>query len=463
MNTRKAFLALVAVAGVALATPAASASAASASVADLDPGALVRVININPSTGGDITEVTLGDNVPQALVFGSATTFVRMPPYPDITIDQEVVRLEAASAGCMVTVILTGTDGGEQQRREFPECSPERVDTGTASVRFINATADSGAVKLDYHTAVDASPVEPYSSGDRRQAPAGTLTIQALSPAGERLGERTVEAAPDTAYTALWAGGGETPLRLLWLEDGRQPYNPPPPDLPIDTDAPTRQHLVLPIAFVTISTAVLMGVLFRRRMPVLIAVMLLFSACAHDPAPVGSSSPTVTSAPTAPTVPTTTDGTVGLPASLSSSAANLEGAVVAVNRGAGPALPNVLPGDVIGWFEQTSRPGAAGTALLAGHVVSRGSDGVFAELDELEAGSTIEVTDDLGAVHTFTVHSTATTPKGALDPALFGFSPEPRLLLVTCAGRIDPQRGLRSENLLLLATAPQPPSVVDAQ
>ncbi len=55
----------------------------------------------------------------------------------------------------------------------------------------------------------------------------------------------------------------------------------------------------------------------------------------------------------------------------------------------------------------------------------------------------------------------ATVRKGEIDPGLFGFSPERRILLVTCTGPVDPERGLRSQNLLVLASIAPTPGVVD--
>ncbi|MBL8775328.1 MAG: sortase [Acidimicrobiales bacterium] len=459
MSARKVFLGLlVAVVGVALATPTAGASPT-----DLDPGVLVRVINTNPASSNAVVDVTLGDATPQSLGFGSATTFARLPANPVINIGQESVRLETASAGCLVTVILVEPDNDGRQWREFPECSASRVAPGAASLRFINATADSGTVQLDDGTAGDGSPAEPYSSSERHQALSGRLDLRALSPSGEQLGDRTVEAAPDTAYTALWAGGAETPLRLLWVEDGRQPHDSPPPEIPIDTDAPAAPHgpHTAAIAAGLSALAVTAALLVRRRPTTVLALLLLASGCAPKPQ-AESTPPTAPAEPTATTVtPSPDEGEhVGLPAFVSAPTADIDGAITPVDRDAGASLPDDLRGDAVAWFEGSARPGELGTALLAGHVVWGGSDGVFADLDQLDLGSPVIVDDELGERHPFTVQGWATIPKGALDPGLFSFSPEPRLLLVTCTGPIDQSRGLRTSNLLVWAVAASTPSVV---
>ncbi len=463
MTIRGAFLALFsALVGVALATPTAGASPA-----DLDPGALVRVINTNPASGNTVVDVALGDGPRQSLAFGSATTFVRLPANPVISIGQESVRLETASAGCMVTVVLTVPDDTGRQWREFPECSPRRVASGAASVRFINATVDSGTVLLDDGAAGDGSPTEPYSSARRHQAHAGPLNLQAVSPTGELLGERRVEAAPDTAYTALWAGGGETPLRLLWVEDGRQPHDPPPADIPIDTDAPASPHgppTAATVAGIGV-LAVTAALVARRRPTTLFVLLLLTASCAQTPPEQGSRLPTAADRPTTATVATPRDQGehVGRPAFVSARSASIaDAAITPVDRDAGTALPDILPGDAVAWFEGSARPGEMGTALLAGHVVWGGDAGVFARLDALAPGATVQVTDSGGTVYAFRVRNRVTVRKGDLDPSLFSFSPERRLLLATCSGSIDAERGLRTHNLLVLATLDRDVAVTSA-
>jgi hypothetical protein len=82
-------------------------------------------------------------------------------------------------------------------------------------------------------------------------------------------------------------------------------------------------------------------------------------------------------------------------------------------------------------------------------------------LDELPRGATVEITDSDGRTHSFAVRGRTVIAKGQLDADLFAFSPEPEVLLVTCSGPIDPNRGLRSENLLVLATIEQPRQILD--
>ncbi len=160
---------------------------------------------------------------------------------------------------------------------------------------------------------------------------------------------------------------------------------------------------------------------------------------------------------TAPTPTPPTSGDVADPAQLSLTAAAIDVPVTPVNRAAGPALPRELLGSDVAWFDGTNRPGEAGVSVLAGHVVWDDAPGVFAALEDAAPASRVTVTDSAGAVHDFTIVGQTVVPKARLDPALLAFTPERRVLLVTCAGPVDPSRRLRSHNLIVLTVAATPP------
>ncbi|MGH3452728.1 MAG: class F sortase, partial [Haloechinothrix sp.] len=414
--------------------------------------------------GAAPVEVQVGDENAQTLGFGLATGFVRLAPGTEVQIARTPLPLAHASPGCMDTILLMAPPPAGRGPIEVPECAPERVDPGMASIRFINATPDSGSVLLDTGTP-DAGVIDHYNADARRAAPAGVLAVRVRSPAGEPLGERIVELTPNTGYTAIWAGSGETPLQLLWLEDGQQPGDPPPPELPIDTDSPAtdpvRPHVRLGAAAGV--ALVVLGRLRRLGRRVVPAVLLiLVSACAADSQSPGAA-PTAPPRPTAPTSRPVGDAPVAEPVRLSIPTIGIAAPVTPVAADAGTELPDTLPGDQVAWFRGTNPPGVQGVAVLAGHVVWNLGPGIFANLDQLTPGTTIEVTDNAGTPRSFTVRGQATVPKGNLDPSWFAFSPEPRLVLVTCTGAIDRDRGLRSDNLLVLASATQAPRVVDAR
>jgi hypothetical protein len=205
--------------------------------------------------------------------------------------------------------------------------------------------------------------------------------------------------------------------------------------------------------------AAVLGALRRRALP-LVAALALLAACTQPGPGDVRSAPTVAGHPAVPPVTQPDETGVADPAHLSVPVAEISARIEAVDHDAGPELPHVLSGADVAWFNGTSRPGDRGVAVLAGHVVWAGGPGVFATLGEAEPGSTFEVTSADGVVRTFTVVGKSVFHKASLDASLFAFTPERRVLLVTCSGAIDPQRGLRSENLVVLAFVPEPVGVV---
>lgn len=102
------------------------------------------------------------------------------------------------------------------------------------------------------------------------------------------------------------------------------------------------------------------------------------------------------------------------------------------------------------WFRYGSRPGEPGVVTIAGHV-SGGSGSVFRHLEQVRVGSVVAITDESGFARRYRVSGRRTiSASRASDPIIlkevFGsaaVSPgrphreAPRLMLVTCAGRLD--------------------------
>jgi len=91
----------------------------------------------------------------------------------------------------------------------------------------------------------------------------------------------------------------------------------------------------------------------------------------------------------------------------------------------------------VGWYRGSPRPGAAGPALLAGHVNWHGTAGPFARIGTLRAGDEITVTDRDGDRHRFVVSAVAHFAKAEYDqhmPGLLANTAGPELRLVTCSG-----------------------------
>lgn len=93
----------------------------------------------------------------------------------------------------------------------------------------------------------------------------------------------------------------------------------------------------------------------------------------------------------------------------------------------------------VGWFDQSAKPGDAGASLMAGHVSSWNSPGVFYELKTLKRGSTVIVERGDGTRLTYTVVKISyyAADNVNMETALESINPaKPGLNLITCAGSI---------------------------
>jgi hypothetical protein len=113
-----------------------------------------------------------------------------------------------------------------------------------------------------------------------------------------------------------------------------------------------------------------------------------------------------------------------------------------------------LPDDVsrVGWYEPGPAPGAAGSAVLAGHVDSRtqGAGALF-RLRELDVDDEIELTTEDGDQR-WRVVARASYPKQALPiEELFTWDGPARLVVITCGGEFDAETGSYEENVVVHA------------
>ena len=114
-----------------------------------------------------------------------------------------------------------------------------------------------------------------------------------------------------------------------------------------------------------------------------------------------------------------------------------------------------LPGDVdrVGWYRFGPAPGAAGSAVLAGHVDDAEQGlGVLAPLREAAPGDEVQVTDAAGSVTRWRVVGRELIEKRALPvDTLFTRTGPARLVLVTCGGPFLPDAGSYRDNVVVVA------------
>ncbi|MFD4875817.1 class F sortase [Streptomyces sp. NPDC058420] len=122
-------------------------------------------------------------------------------------------------------------------------------------------------------------------------------------------------------------------------------------------------------------------------------------------------------------------------------------------QGAIDPPPFDQPG-VVGWYGGGVRPGAAGTALLVGHVDTETSPAVFYKLSTLRPGRTIRVIRDDGKVAEFTVDDVRVLTRDHFDAQqAYGTRQSGRaeLRLITCGGSFD--RASRSYTANVIVSA----------
>ena len=107
---------------------------------------------------------------------------------------------------------------------------------------------------------------------------------------------------------------------------------------------------------------------------------------------------------------------------------------------------------VAGWYTGSPRPGAAGSAVIAGHVDSRYGPGVFFWLRTMRAGERIYVKRADGTLAVFTVTGVRTYAKDQFPTAaVYGPAPDAELRLITCGGIFDQSIGSYLSNVVVFA------------
>ncbi|MFD6416875.1 class F sortase [Streptomyces sp. NPDC060194] len=108
----------------------------------------------------------------------------------------------------------------------------------------------------------------------------------------------------------------------------------------------------------------------------------------------------------------------------------------------------------VGWYGAGTAPGAAGPAILVGHVDTASRPAVFHDLSAAEPGHEIRVERADGTVAEFTVDDVAVVERDGFDAhAVYGPHRAGRaeLRLITCGGTYDRAAGTYSANVVVSA------------
>ncbi|MFG1805925.1 class F sortase [Streptomyces sp. NPDC049040] len=108
--------------------------------------------------------------------------------------------------------------------------------------------------------------------------------------------------------------------------------------------------------------------------------------------------------------------------------------------------------DVAGWYRDGPPPGAAGAAIIVGHVDTETRAAVFYGLSTIRRGARVDVTRDDGTVAVFAVEAVEVVEKAHFDAnRVYGSGGRPELRLITCGGSFDKAAQAYSANVVVYA------------
>ncbi|MBT2510255.1 class F sortase [Streptomyces sp. ISL-98] len=108
----------------------------------------------------------------------------------------------------------------------------------------------------------------------------------------------------------------------------------------------------------------------------------------------------------------------------------------------------------VGWYSSGTRPGAAGVALLVGHVDTESKPAVFYGLSAARPGETVRVTGTGGETLEFTIDDVQVFTRERFDPQkVYGprQSDRAELRLITCGGTYDRKARTYTANVVVSA------------
>jgi hypothetical protein len=174
-----------------------------------------------------------------------------------------------------------------------------------------------------------------------------------------------------------------------------------------------------------------------------------------------TTTPTTVPAPTATIAPIVTyladisvlePSPVAAPTRVIIAALHIDGPVIPVGVNAASQLDVPPDARTLVWYRYGPSPGGPGSAVIAGHLNWRGTNGIFAKLDKTPVGATITVVYDDGSQQDFIVSSVELVDKPAVAVnGTFAREGERLLRLVTCGGEFE--KAVRSYRSNVVVTA----------
>ncbi|MET9622196.1 class F sortase [Streptomyces sp. NPDC006464] len=111
--------------------------------------------------------------------------------------------------------------------------------------------------------------------------------------------------------------------------------------------------------------------------------------------------------------------------------------------------PPLTKPDLAGWYADGTSPGAAGTAVVTGHVDTPKGPAVFYRLGALTPGAQVSVVRKDGRTARFTVDAVEVYAKNRFpDKKVYGGSGGPELRLITCGGTWSAKTGYQANTVV---------------
>jgi len=132
-------------------------------------------------------------------------------------------------------------------------------------------------------------------------------------------------------------------------------------------------------------------------------------------------------------------------------AAGVNAQIEAVGKTANGDMAVPVNAESVGWYSFGAEPGETANAVIAGHLDTYSSaNGVFKNLDKLQAGDDVYVTNAQDETSHFTVSGLQVYDAGnAPLKDIFGASDKARLNLITCAGTWDSKSHQYTQRLVV--------------
>ncbi|MFB5663312.1 class F sortase [Alteribacillus sp. HJP-4] len=140
------------------------------------------------------------------------------------------------------------------------------------------------------------------------------------------------------------------------------------------------------------------------------------------------------------------------PAAVEIPAINVEAPIVAMGLREDGAMEVPDNGEETAWFEPGKAPGERGNAVIAGHVDDKQGPAVFFDLEHVDPGDEVIITDKNNTRQLFTITNKESFPyQEAPLEDIFGYSGKKQIKLITCTGEFDRDAGTHEDRLVITA------------